>query len=125
MKVKDIMHPDATWVGPGAPLPEVAAHIRDEDVVPISEYGRLVGEVTKSDIATKSEAKARRLTARDVMSRPIIYCYPEEEAADALRIMRKHAVRRLPVVSHQKRIVGTVWLDDVARQKREHGRDAR
>jgi CBS-domain-containing membrane protein len=126
MKVKDIMHAEATWVEPSAPLPEVAAHVRDEDVVPINEYGRLVGEVTKQDLAApQRDAKAKRLTARDVMSRPIIYCYPEEEAADALRIMKKHAVRRLPVVSHQKRLLGTVWFDDVARQKRESGREAR
>ena len=72
MKVKDIMHHDATWVGPGAPLPEVTAHIRDEDVVPINEYDRLVGEVTKRDITLQGGAKAKRLTARDVMSRPII-----------------------------------------------------
>lgn len=125
MKVKEIMHRDASWVGPGAPLGEVAAHVREEDVVPINEFGRLVGEVTKHDLAAQREAKAKRLTARDVMSRPIIYCYPEEDAADALRIMKKHAVRRLPVVSHQKRLLGTVWLDDVARQRREHGREAR
>ena len=125
MKVKDVMHRDASWVGPGAPLGEVAAHIREEDVVPINEYDRLVGEVTKQDLDAQHEAKTKRLTARDVMSRPIIYCYPEEDAADALRIMKKHAIRRLPVVSHQKRLLGTVWLDDVARAKREHGREAR
>ena len=112
MRVKDVMHHAATWVGPDAPLPEVAAHIRDEDVVPISEYDRLIGEVTKRDMKGR---QAKRLTARDVMSRPIIYCYPEEEAAAALKIMKKHAVRCLPVVSHQKRIVGTVWIDDVRR----------
>ena len=112
MKVRDVMHHAATWLGPDAPLPDVVAHIRDEDVVPISQYDRLIGEVTKRDLKGRH---ATRLTASDVMSRPIIYCYPEEDAAAALKIMRKHAVRRLPVVSHQKRIVGTVWLDDVKR----------
>lgn len=122
MKVKDIMHPGATWIGPAAPLPDVAAHVRAEDVVPINEYDRLVGEVTKRDLARHGVAKMQRLTVRDVMSRPIIYCYPEEEAADALRIMKKHAVRRLSVVSHQKRIVGTVWFDDVAKPEVRAGR---
>lgn len=124
MKVKDIMHPGAIWVGPGAPLPRVAAHVRDDDVVPINEYDRLVGEVTKRELAEAQApaAKSKRLTARDVMARPIIYCYPEEDAADALRIMKKHAVRRLPVVSHQKRLLGTVWFDDVKRHEPRVGR---
>lgn len=112
MKVRDVMHHAATWVGPDAPLPEVAAHVGEEDVVPISQYDRLIGEVTKSDLAHHKRAK----TAREAMSRPIIYCYPEEDAKEALRIMRKHAVRRLPVISHQKRLIGTVWLDDVKRE---------
>ncbi len=116
MKVKDVMHHAATWVGPDAPLPDVTAHIQDEDVVPISQYDRLIGEVTKRDLAHQS--KAKKLTARDVMSRPIIYCYPEEDAVEALRIMKKHAVRRLPVISHQKRLIGTVWLDDVKPEAR-------
>ena len=114
MKVRDVMHRAATWVDPDAPLPQVVAHIRDEDVVPINEYGRLVGEVTERDIALRG-VKTRRLSARDVMSKPVAYCYPEEDAAEALRIMKKHAVRRLPVVSHQKRLMGTVWLDDLKR----------
>lgn len=114
MKVKDVMHRAATWVGPDAPLPEVAAHINDEDVVPISQYDRLVGEVTKRDLSAHKRAK----TAREVMHRPIVYCYPEEDAKEALRIMRKHAVRRLPVISHQKRLLGTVWFDDVKAEPR-------
>jgi CBS domain-containing protein len=111
MKVRDVMHHAATWIGPDAPLPQVAAHFPEEGVVPISKYDRLVGEVTKSDLAASKRAEP--LTADDVMSRPIIYCYPEEDTTEALRIMRKHAVPRLPVISHQKRIVGTVWLADL------------
>ena len=116
MKVKDVMHHAATWIGPDAPLPEVAAHIGAEDVVPISQYDRLIGEVTKRDLAHRP--KALKLTARDVMHRPIIYCYPEEDTREAFRIMKKHAVRRLPVISHQKRLIGTVWLDDVKPEAR-------
>ncbi len=114
MKVKDVMHHAATWVGPDAPLPEVAAHISDEDVVPISQYDRLIGEVTKRDLTQHKKAK----TAREVMHRPIAYCYPEEDTKEALRIMKKHAVRRLPVISHQRRLIGTVWLDDVKQEPR-------
>lgn len=114
MKVRDVMHPDALWVGPDTPVNQLAAKARAQhtDCMPISEYDRLVGVVTERDIAGR---EAESLTARDVMSRPIIYCYPEEDAEDALHIMEKHAVHHLPVVSHQKRIIGTVSFDDVAK----------
>lgn len=114
MKVKDVMHPDATWFGPDAPLSQVVAKMRADniDAVPISEYDRLVGVVTERGLG--DAAKREGLTARDVMSKPIIYCYPEEETDDARHIMEKHAVHRLPVVSHQKRIIGSLSFDDVA-----------
>ena len=120
MKVKDVMHPDATWFGPETPLSQVVAKMRAEhiDAVPISEYDRLVGVVTERCLG--EAAKTEGLTARDVMSKPIIYCYPEEEADDALHIMEKHAVHRLPVVSHQKRIVGSLSFADIA-GKAGHG----
>ena len=41
-----------------------------------------------------------------------------ELTKEALRIMKKHAVRRLPVISHQRRLIGTVWLDDVKHETR-------
>jgi len=114
MKVSEVMHPDATWLGPDTPLSSIAAKMREEHTpaVPISEYDRLVGMVTARDIEGRGPADA--LTARDVMRKPLIYCYPEEDVRDALRIMRKHAVRRLTVVSHQKRLIGSLTLDDVA-----------
>lgn len=114
MKVSEVMHLDAMWVGPDTPLPQVEARMREEksSAVPISEYDRLVGVVTERDIA-RCGSEATKLTARDVMSRPIIYCYPEEDVDEALRIMRKHAVRRLAVVSHQKRVIGSLTLADI------------
>jgi CBS domain-containing protein len=129
MKVKDVMHHDATWVGPDTPLPQVAARILEEHagVLPISEFDRLVGVVTARDIGACDAEKAQHMRARDVMSKAIVYCYPEEEAEEAACIMRKHAVRRLTVVSHQKRIVGSVLLEDVESEPRmtanaRHGR---
>jgi CBS domain-containing protein len=106
---------------PDTPLEQVALKTHEDGVAVIGEYDRLVGEVTESDILARGSLDKRtasRLTARDAMSRPIIYCYPEEDVGAALRIMRKHAVQRLPVVSHQKRLIGVVSLSDVDRATR-------
>ena len=127
MKVKDIMHTEATWVGPDTPLQQVAAKILEDHagVLPISEFDRLVGVVTARDVGACDAAQAQCLTARDVMSKPNVYCYPEEDADEAARIMRKHAVRRLTVVSHQKRIIGSVLLEEAERRISTNARHGR
>jgi CBS domain-containing protein len=123
MQVKDVMHPGGALFSPDTPLEQVAAKTHEDGLAVIGEYDRLVGEVTESDIIARGSLDAKtaaRLTARDAMSKPIIYCYPEEDVRDALRIMRKHAVKRLPVVSHQKRLIGVVALSDVVQAERGH-----
>jgi CBS domain-containing protein len=118
MKVKDVMHPGGAVVAPETPLAQVTALMREEGVVPVGEYDRLIGIVTERELAAYAVGDLPNLTARDVMAKPIVYCYPEEEVDDALRIMNKHSVRRLPVVSHQKRIVGVLALSDIAGKTR-------
>jgi CBS domain-containing protein len=121
MQVRDVMNPGGAMVSPDTPLEQVAAKTRNGDIVVIGEYDRLVGEVTEREVVacgSLDAAEAAKLTVRDVMSKPIIYCYPEEDVDAAVRIMRKHAVRRLPVVSHQKRLIGIISLDEAQRRTR-------
>ena len=70
MKVKDVMHPDAIWVGPETPVAQIEAKLQADDAgaVPVSEFDRLVGVVTRKDLARCGTTGAKRLTARDVMS---------------------------------------------------------
>lgn len=55
-----------------------------------------------------------QLTARDVMSQPIIFCTANEDLDDAVRIMERKQVRRLPVIDENRRMVGMLSLGDVA-----------
>ena len=119
MKVHEIMHEGVTWVSPDTGIAELARKMRDEDIgsIPIGENDRLVGMVTDRDIVCKGVADGRdmtSLTARDVMSGPIIYCRSDEDVEDAVRIMEEHAIRRLPVIVENKRMVGMLSLGDVA-----------
>ena len=118
MKVREVMHPGGALVAPETPLAQIATLAHEAGVVPIGEFDRLVGIVTEREISQYAAGDMPKLTARDVMAKPIVYCYPEEELDDALRIMHKHAVRRLPVVSHQKRMVGILTLSDIAGKTR-------
>jgi CBS domain-containing protein len=119
MKVKDAMHKGVTWVEPDAKISELAQMMRDEEIgsIPVGENDRLIGMVTDRDIAIKGFADGKdvsTMTARDVMSGPILYCRADEDLEDAARIMEEHQVRRLPVIDDNKRMVGILTVGDIA-----------
>lgn len=120
MKVKEAMHRGVEWVGPDTPIAEIARLMRDHDVgaIPIGEDDRLIGMVTDRDIVCKGIAgngwfDAGKATARDVMTPGIHCCREDEDLAKAIRHMETLQVRRLPVISKSKRMVGILSLGDI------------
>ena len=121
MKVKDMMHTGVVWVDPEMPIAKVARKMRDEDIgaVPVGENDRLIGMVTDRDICCRGLAKGRdtkKMTAHDVMSKPILYCKTSDEVAVAIRTMKKAKIRRLPVINEKKRMVGMLSLGDISQK---------
>ena len=119
MKVSEAMHPGAIWIDPDAPLFDVAARMDKDDIgaLPVGEHDRIIGMVTDRDIVVRGicdRCDPLQLTARDVMSQPIIYCTTNEDLDDAVRLMERKQVRRLPVMDEHRRMVGMLSLGDVA-----------
>lgn len=58
MKVKDAMHPGASWIEPATTLREIALRMGDEDIgaLPVGEDDKLIGMVTDRDIAVRGLA---------------------------------------------------------------------
>lgn len=59
------------------------------------------------------EAKARAVTAGELMSQPAITVRVGDTVAEAARTMAKHRVERLPVVDEEDRLVGIVTRRDL------------
>jgi CBS domain-containing protein len=119
MKVKNAMHKNAEWVSPETPIAQIAKKMKDLDIgsLPVGENDRLIGMVTDRDIACRGVANGKdvsKLTARDVMSKGIVYCTDTEDLDDAVRLMETKKIRRLPVINEQKRMVGILSLGDVS-----------
>lgn len=119
MKVKDAMHKGAEWVAPDTAVSQVAKRMRELDVgsIPVGENDKLIGMVTDRDITCRAVANGKdmsKLTARDVMTKGIVYCRDGEDLDDALRIMESKKIRRLPVIDDKKRMVGMLSLGDVS-----------
>ena len=109
----------AEWMAPTSSLFEVAETMRKHDIgaVPIGEDDRLIGMVTDRDIVVtgmKNGARISELTARDVMTKDVIYCRDNEDLDDALRIMENKKIRRMPVIDKNKRMVGMLSLGDIS-----------
>jgi CBS domain-containing protein len=121
MKVKEMMHKGIEWVSPETPVTTLAKKMLNQDIgaIPIGENDRLVGMVTDRDITLRAVAKAdgkdlSKLTARDVMTKGVIWCRDGDNAADAARLMETKNVRRLPVIDEHKRMVGMLSLGDIS-----------
>jgi CBS domain-containing protein len=97
-----------------------AKMMRDEDVgiAPIVEGDRLVGVLTDRDIVVRVVTEGRdpeQVKAIEVASRDVVTLDPQQDLDEALRLMARHQVRRLPVVEEDGRLVGVVAQADVAK----------
>jgi CBS domain-containing protein len=118
--VKQLMTPDPCSIDVDKSVAYAAKMMRDEDVglAPIVEGDQLVGTVTDRDIVLRVIAEGKNpesTMVREIASTDLVTVEPEEELDEALSLMAKHQVRRLPVVEG-RRLVGVVAQADVARQ---------
>src|SRR5207245_3712863 len=88
---------------------------------PITDHGTLVGMITDRDITTRvcAEAADSKMTSvGDVYSRDLISVEPDKDLEEALQLMARHQIRRLPVVENG-RLVGIVAQADIALRENE------
>ena len=120
MNVGQVMTTRVSWVGPDFTVPEIARRMRAEDIgsLPVAHNDRLIGMVTDRDIVLRAVADGgdiERVTAKQVMSAEVLYCYEDETVAAVLKNMGDNQIRRLPVLDRDKRLVGVVSLGDLSR----------
>jgi CBS domain-containing protein len=105
-------------VRPDASLVEAAQLMRAQDIgdVLVADGDLLVGVVTDRDITVRAVAEGAdplTVNAETVCTPDPVCVGPDDEVATAVRLMRRHAVRRLPVVE-DGRPLGVVSLGDLA-----------
>ena len=120
-RIKDAMTANPCTIDADKPVAYAAKMMRDENVglAPVVEGNRLVGTLTDRDIAIRVVAEGKdpeQTTVREVASKDLVTVDPEQDLGEALRLMAKHQVRRLPVVEEDGRVVGVLAQADVARE---------
>lgn len=87
----------------------VVVEQRDQQAIPVGILTDrdIIIDVLAEDISPES------LSVSDVMSTPLITARENEDLLDVIGRMRKHGVRRVPVVNGQGGLEGILAVDDV------------
>lgn len=128
MKVREMMTGAPISVVPDTPVFDARQTMLKERIrhLLVVEDGRLVGIVTDRDIRLNLPSQATslsmwevnyllaKLTVGKVMTKGVIITGPDQEAADAARLMLEHKIGALPVLDGD-RLVGIITETDVLR----------
>jgi CBS domain-containing protein len=118
--IRDLMTKNPCSIDADKPVAYAAKMMRDEDVglAPIVEGQKLIGTLTDRDIAIRVVAEGKdpqSTTVREVATTRLVTVDPDQDLDEALTLMAKNQVRRLPVVEEDGKLAGVVAQADVAR----------
>jgi len=122
MKVEQLMIRDVKTCGPDDSLNVAAKLMWDFDCGCVPVVGadeKLVGMITDRDICMAAYTQGKPLDAMRVssaMSHAAHACRFGDSILLAERLLREHAIRRIPIVDAEGRILGILSTNDLARE---------
>ncbi|MFF2197446.1 CBS domain-containing protein [Streptomyces sp. NPDC058157] len=117
-RVREVMTKNPVTVEKTTSLAEAARVMRDADIgdVLVVDAGRLRGILTDRDLVVRAVAGNRDpsdTTVQDVCTTDPVTVGPDDGVDEAIALMRRRALRRLPVVAGDGGLVGVVTLGDL------------
>jgi CBS domain-containing protein len=119
MQVKDVMHKGVQCAEQNTPVKEIARQMRDFDIgaIPVTAKGHIVGMITDRDLACRALADGADLdhvTAKDVMTKNAVCCWPDDDVKTAVETMEAKQIRRLAVTDEHHAVLGMLSLGDIS-----------
>ncbi|MEM3086055.1 MAG: CBS domain-containing protein [Halobacteria archaeon] len=123
MRVGDIMRQPIT-VSPRATVIEAARLMREKNIgwLIVSTGQQPIGIVTERDLLYKVMAAGlftESTNVMQVMTSKLVVGTPKMTVQEAVAVMHKHTIRRLPIVDHDK-LVGVVTSRDIFAELDKH-----
>ncbi|MFF0217634.1 CBS domain-containing protein [Streptomyces vinaceus] len=117
-RVHEVMTGNPVTVEQLTTLAEAARVMRDAGIgdVLVVDQGRLRGILTDRDIVVRALAEGRdpaETDVRAICSTDPLTVRPDDSVDQAVDLMRRHALRRLPVQADDGELVGIVTLGDL------------
>lgn len=119
MKVKELMTREPTTIWLTESLADAAKLMWEHDcgILPIIKDGKkVVGLITDRDICMATAMRQRNpaeISVGEVMTATMYAAAPEEDIEQALKTMREHKIRRLPVLNLQGELEGILSMNDI------------
>ena len=121
MTVKELQTSNVKTVSSDTDLAVVAKLMWEGDcgAVPVvTDDRKVIGMITDRDICIAAATRAKppaEIRAGEVITNHGVHAVkPDDDVRVAMRTMRKHKVRRLPVVDREQRLTGIVSINDLA-----------
>jgi CBS domain-containing protein len=111
-------------VTPSTTVAEVAKQLsvrRIGSVLILNDQSTVVGIVSERDLVralATHGAKAMELEARQVMTRDVVTCHPDDSIDEVMQTMTSGRFRHIPVVHHGE-LLGLVSIGDVVKARIE------
>jgi CBS domain-containing protein len=117
--VADIMTRNVRTLAPTDTVRRAAQSMGELNVgsIPVCNGKKLVGMVTDRDITLRGVAEgldAEKTVLSDIMSKDVKWCFEDQSLDEVMETMAASQIRRLPVVSRDKELVGIFSLGDLA-----------
>ena len=121
-QVRDLMNQKPIKVPRSSSLIDAARKMREAGVgaIVVEDDGKICGLITDRDIAIRAVAQGRDPnTTRvvDICSTELTTLSPNDDLDRAIDMMRKKAIRRVPVVDASNQAVGILSLGDLAMER--------
>jgi CBS domain-containing protein len=123
MKCSELMKTDLECSRTDDSVEVVAGRMRDRNIgfLPVcDDDGVAIGTVTDRDLALRvlAEHLPPETRVKDIMTRDVICCGPDEELSAAEELMSKHKKSRMIVADEGKHPIGVISLSDIAQAER-------
>ena len=118
MVLKEIMTSNVDVISRNASAAEAALKMKylNVGVIPVCDGERLCGMVTDRDLVLRVIAKGldpKQVRVNDATSSDVVFCYEDEDLEKASHVMSQKQIRRLPILSRAKKLVGIVSIGDL------------
>lgn len=127
MQVKEVMNRKIDVIRPDTTLDEAAEKMQalEVGVLPVCDGDRLVGMLSDRDVNLRAVGDdPNRTHARDAMTADLVYCFEDQDVEEAAKLMERKQLRRLVVLTREKRLAGILSLGDLAGRYGDPGRSA-
>jgi len=120
LEVEDVMVEDVVTTDENATVMQAVKTMNKLEIgcLIVTRKGKPAGILTERDLLKRVLAKSKdpkKTKVSEVMSKPLVFGKPHMEVEEAVKLMFKMKIKKLPVVQKNGRLVGLITLTDLVR----------